>query len=242
MDTKPRISIIVPIYNEGNHIAALIEHLHGLAGLQEVILVDASDQPQAKSIVAESVLAGSKLSPESAKITLVTSDKSGRAVQMNLGAQYSNGDILVFLHCDTRLPDDAIRLIRQVVENGTQWGRFDIALDCKGLIYRIIERMMNLRSRVRSIATGDQAMFIAADLFNQCDGYPEIALMEDIAICQKLNRHCRPGLIKKSVRTSARRWQNKGALATILLMWKLRLLFWLGVDSTRLASMYRDER
>lgn len=245
MRTTSRISIIVPIYNESSHIVALVEHLRGLEGvregLHEVILVDASDQPQSRSIVTESVQTIPS-SPGSSKITLITSRESGRAVQMNLGAQSASGDILVFLHCDTRLPDDAMRLICQVIENGYQWGWFDIVLESKGLIYRLIERMVNLRSRVRRIGTGDQAIFIATALFNKCEGYPEIALMEDIAICKKLNQHCRPGLIKKAVVTSARRWQNRGVLETILLMWKLRLLFWLGVDSTRLARMYHDER
>ncbi len=240
MSATLSISIIVPIYNEGRYVVDLVEHLHGLEGLHEVILVDASD-PHYREIVAKSVQAITT-SSESSKIELVTSHVAGRALQMNLGAKLSSGDVLVFLHCDTRLPDDATRLIRQVVEGGCEWGRFDIALESKGLIYRLIERMVNLRSRVRRIGTGDQAMFIATALFNQCEGYPEIDLMEDIAMCKKLNQHCRPGLIKKSVITSARRWQNRGVLKTIFLMWKLRLLFWLGVDSTRLARMYRDER
>ncbi len=241
MSARLLISIIVPIYNETNHVAQLLEHLCGLAGVDEVILVDASDHPQSRATVSGHLQALPKTHIAS-RIDLVISNQSGRALQMNLGAKSATGDILVFLHCDTRLPDEAMRLIRQVVENGYAWGRFDISLACKGWVYRLIERMVNLRSRLRRIGTGDQAMFVTADVFKQCEGYPEIALMEDIAMCKKLNRHGRPGLIKKAVVTSARRWQNQGVLETIFLMWKLRLLFWLGVDSTHLASLYRDER
>ncbi len=224
----------------------LVEHLQRLEGFHEAILVDASDQPDSRAMVTNALRALPKSllsSPTSnaSKIGLVASTESGRAAQMNLGAKSADGDILLFLHCDTRLPDDAMKLIRRVIENGYGWGRFDISLESKGLIYRVIERMVNLRSRVRRIGTGDQAMFIAASLFHECGGYPRIALMEDIAICKKLNRHSLPGLIKKAVVTSARRWHNKGALATILLMWKLRLLFWIGVDSNRLARMYDDD-
>lgn len=242
MNDASLISIIVPLYNEGSNVARLVEHLQRLGGLHEVILVDASDQADSRAIVTDTLQSLPKASPNLAKIHLVTSKQIGRARQMNLGAEASVGDILVFLHCDTRLPDDAMRLIRRVIENGYAWGRFDIVLQSKGLIYRIIERMVNLRSRVRRIGTGDQAMFITASLFNKCNGYPQIALMEDIAICKKLNRHSAPGLIKTAVLTSARRWQNKGALETILLMWKLRFLFWIGVDSNRLANMYGNDR
>lgn len=242
MSAAGLISIIVPLYNEGSNVVKLIEHLQWLGGFHEAILVDASDQPDSRAIVTSIVQGLPKSSPNTAKIGLVTSNEVGRASQMNLGVASSAGDILVFLHCDTRLPDDAMASIRRVIENGYAWGRFDITLESKGLIYRVIERMVNLRSRIRRIGTGDQAMFIATSLFNKCQGYPQIALMEDIAICKKLNRYSRPGLIKKSVVTSARRWQNKGVLGTILLMWKLRFLFWLGVDSDRLANMYENDR
>ena len=242
MSAAALISIIVPLYNEGSNVVKLVEHLQRLEGFHEAILVDASDQPDSRAIVTNTLQALPKSSPNASKIGLVASNEPGRAAQMNLGAKSSDGDILVFLHCDTRLPGDAMQLIRRVIENGYAWGRFDISLESKGLIYRVIERMVNLRSRVRRIGTGDQAMFIASSLFNKCEGYPQIALMEDIAICKKLNRHSRPGLIKKAVVTSARRWQNKGALETILLMWKLRFLFWIGVDSNRLASMYENDR
>jgi len=180
--------------------------------------------------------------PESTAIRFISSDKSGRAAQMNLGAEAATGGILVFLHCDTRMPVDAIALIQQEVDSDHKWGRFDVCLESKGTVYRIIERMINLRSRFRKIATGDQAMFVEASIFRKCKGFPDIALMEDIAICKLLNQYSRPALIQQPVKTSTRRWRNRGAVSTILLMWKLRLLFWLGIDPQRLAKMYQDER
>jgi rSAM/selenodomain-associated transferase 2 len=232
------VSIVVPLYNEGENVVNLVQHLQALVGLREAILVDGSDDEVSRAIASKAMLG----LPEDTGIRFITSDTSGRAVQMNLGADAATGSILIFLHCDTRLPEDAVSLIKQEIEKGHQWGRFDVSLESKGVVYRVIETMINLRSRVRRIATGDQAMFIAATVFRKCSGFPEIALMEDIAICKSLNRYSSPGLIRQTVITSARRWRNKGAVATIFLMWKLRLLFWLGVDSQYLAAMYQDER
>jgi rSAM/selenodomain-associated transferase 2 len=232
------ISIIVPLFNEGENVVQLVHHLQQLVGFQEAILVDGSDDEVSRTIASKVI----RRLPENTNIRSISSDMSGRAVQMNLGADAATGSILVFLHCDTRLPDNAMALINQEIDSGHEWGRFDVSLESNGLVYRGIETMINLRSRVRRIATGDQAMFVVAAVFKKCSGFPEIALMEDIAICKALNRYSKPGLIRQTVKTSARRWQNKGAIATILLMWKLRLLFWLGVDSRHLAAMYQDER
>ncbi len=238
MSPDSSISIIVPLYNENKNVIKLVEHLQWLDGFHEAILIDASDDPISRAVI-ENIM---QAMPESSKIRFVSSSKASRAVQMNLGAGYAKSDILVFLHSDTRLPVGASELIRQVIGSGYGWGRFDVSLESSGLIYRVIERMINLRSRIRRIGTGDQAIFITTALFDKCEGYPEIALMEDIAMCKKMNQYSRPGLVKQPVLTSARRWQNKGALETIVLMWKLRLLFWMGVDSERLVKMYRDER
>ncbi len=238
MKSDESISIVVPLYNEGENVVQLVHHLQDLDGLQEAILVDASDDAASRAIASKTIQG----LPKNTGIRFISSNKSGRAVQMNLGADAAAGSILVFLHCDTRLPEHAMALIKQEIDTGFNWGRFDVSLESKGAGYRVIEAMINLRSRVRRIATGDQAMFVAASVFRKCSGFPEIELMEDIAICKALNRYSRPGLIRQTVVTSARRWRNRGALATILLMWKLRLLFWLGVDSQHLAAMYQDER
>ena len=238
MEAESLISIVVPLYNEGSNVETLVDHLKSIEGQYEVILVDASDQPASRRVL-ENILQ-SVVQPS--KIRLIVSDNISRAVQMNLGARSSTGNALLFLHCDTRLPGRALDLIGEQISAGSYWGRFRVSLESQGLIYRVIEQMINLRSRFRRIATGDQAIFVTTAVFNQCGGYPEIALMEDIAICKKLNRHCRPGLIKQPVVTSARRWQNRGPMETILLMWKLRLLFWMGMDSQQLASMYGNER
>lgn len=161
---------------------------------------------------------------------------------MNYGAGQCAGDVLLFLHCDTRLPRDALRRVEEAVARGYVWGRFDIVLDDRRWIYRVIETMINLRSRIRRLATGDQAVFVQTEAFNRCGGFPEIPLMEDIAICKRLNAMGRPTLIRAPVTTSARRWRNRGPIRTILLMWKMRFLFWIGADPKKLAMMYRDER
>ncbi len=238
----PLISIVVPLYNEGNNVVGLVKHIAELAGIHETILVDASNQEDSRAVLVK--LSQKLLDAEfvEKKFVLVGSESAGRGIQMNLGASHATGDILVFLHCDTRLPPDAGSKILEVVSSGFSWGRFDVSLESNGLIYRIIEFMINLRSRLRRIATGDQAMFVESSLFDRMDGFPEIALMEDIAICKKLNALTRPGLVKSPVITSARRWRNRGPITTVLLMWKLRFLFWLGKDPRNLAKMYNHER
>lgn len=230
------ISIIVPLYNEGDNVTGLVEHLAELENAQEVLLVDASDQHESLAALENVQLSSPSL------FRFVRCDARGRASQMNTGAAAARGAILLFLHCDSRLPAGAMELIEGKIRDGCHWGRFDVVLDAPGLVFRLIEKMINLRSRLRRLATGDQGIFITSGLFKQCQGYPEIELMEDIAICRSLKAHSRPALITTPLVTSARRWQKRGAISTILLMWKLRLLYWLGVEPARLSQMYGDER
>ena len=231
------ISIVVPLYNEGQRVKKLIAHLRSLQGFGEAILVDASDQADSKAVVEQ--ISDSGLD---ANIIIKSTDQLGRSLQMNLGADFAKGNILLFLHCDTRLPEDAMALIEDTIQSGHSWGRFDVMLESKGFGYRLIERMIGLRSRVRSLATGDQGIFVTASLFNTVGGFPQIPLMEDIAMSKSLGAYSKPRLINKPVITSARRWQNKGMVRTILLMWKLRFLYWVGVDPHRLDEMYGNER
>ena len=151
----------------------------------------------------------------------------------------------MFLHCDTFLPGDAIGLIvKQYIVgqkvNANFWGRFDVRLSSHRIIFRVIEKLMNIRSRYTAVATGDQAIFIERDLFNRVAGFPEIALMEDIAISKKLKKLSIPICIHKQVITSSRRWETNGVLKTVLLMWTLRLLYLLGVSPDKLARLYRS--
>lgn len=230
------ISIIVPLFNEGQDVVELIAHLNSREGFAEYILVDSSDDSTSKAIFTQQ----STLASE--KFVFLRSTHSGRALQMNQGAKHASGDLLLFLHCDTRLPDDAANAIFSMTVGVNRWGRFDLKLAALGWKYRMIETMINLRSRLRILATGDQAIFIEKKLFDEVGGYPEIELMEDIEISKKLSRVSPPSLIRNPVSTSARRWQNRGVVKTILLMWRLRFLNWIGVDSAKLAALYGHER
>ena len=146
--------------------------------------------------------------------------------------------MLLFLHADTRLPENADRLVLDgLTRSGRSWGRFDVRFDGGGLL-AVIALMMNLRSRLSGIATGDQAMFVTRAAFEVAGGFPLIALMEDIALSARLKRIGRPLCLAARVTTSARRWQRHGVLRTILLMWKLRLAFYFGADPVRLAQAY----
>ncbi len=239
------ISIVAPLYNEGQNVEGLVSHLQDLRGLHEAILVDASDQDESRGIlesIVESMDRRRQLEPGKPLIRIISTDRPGRSRQMNLGAMAATGDIFLFLHCDTRLPVDAIARVEREVTRQRQWGRFDVVLESKGWVYRLIENMIRIRSRVRPLATGDQGIFVTASLFNRVNGFPPICLMEDVAMSKLLKQHSSPLLINPPVITSARRWQNRGAIRTILLMWKLRFLFWIGTDPQRLGEMYGNER
>jgi rSAM/selenodomain-associated transferase 2 len=161
---------------------------------------------------------------------------TGRAVQMNTGARSAKGDALLFLHADTRLPVEADRAVLAALERYT-WGRFDVRIDGSHPLLPLVAAAMNVRSRLTGIATGDQAIFVRREIF--C-GFPEIALMEDIAFCAGMDG--RPACLREKVCTSGRRWERDGVLRTIFLMWRLRLLFALGVAPQRLARRYAERR
>ena len=200
-------------------------------------MVDASDDPVSKEFAN-----GLVETAVGARIEVIRATRAGRAHQMNLGAKRARGGVLLFLHCDTRLNEKSLEQVFGAVRDGARWGRFDIILDAPGILYRLIESMIYLRSRARQLATGDQGIFVTAELFDQAGGYPEIALMEDIALSKILAGYGPPAIISDPIRTSARRWQNRGPLRTIFLMWKLRFLYWAGVPAERLNAMYGDER
>ena len=162
----------------------------------------------------------------------------GRATQMNAGARASRGQVLLFLHADTALPPAADDLIHQAILAGAAWGRFDVQIDGRHRLLRVVERMMNWRSRLTGIATGDQAMFVRRDLFERVGGYPELPLMEDIALSKQLKRFARPACLRQRVLTSGRRWQKHGMLRTIMLMWRLRASYFFGSDPRQLAIRY----
>lgn len=224
--TVVKISIVVPVLNEELNLSRIGCHLRSIRDQgHEVIIVDGGSVDNTLTFAYE--------------ITdTVVISKAGRALQMNSGASVATGDVLLFLHADTLLPDDALQIISGVATAENLWGRFDVRLSNNKFVYRLIESMMNLRSCLTSIVTGDQAIFIERKLFDRVAGFPEIALMEDIAISRQLKRISRPVCLKHKVITSSRRWETNGVVSTVLLMWKLRLYFFFGVSPDKLSQMY----
>jgi rSAM/selenodomain-associated transferase 2 len=221
-----RISIVVPVLNEARIIAAALESLAPLRSRgHEVIVVDGGSD-DATPALAEAGCDRLLFAPR------------GRATQMNAGARATRGDALVFLHADTRLPAHAEQLIGSALE-GRLWGRFDVQIEGRHRALALVAGAMNLRSRLTGIATGDQAMFVRRADF---PGFPEIALMEDVALSRLLRRRGRPACLRARVRVSGRRWESRGVLRTVLLMWRLRALYTLGVSPERLAQRYGEAR
>lgn len=224
----PQLSIIVPVLNEASQLPELAAHLLPLQDtVCEVILVDGGSEDGTVSLATE-------LGFE------VISANRGRASQMNKGADYASGNVLLFLHADTRLPENAVTLVLSVCQkNNTVWGRFDVQITGDSFMFKVIARLINWRSRLTAIATGDQAIFVVRRLFNKVKGFPEQALMEDIELCKRLKIHARPICLRESVITSGRRWQERGIWRTIWLMWHLRLAYWCGANPDDLLVKYR---
>ena len=221
------LSIIIPTLNEAETIGAALAALAPLrkAGA-EIIVVDggSADGTQAKA---------------ARFADRVETEPRGRAVQMNAGARMARGDVLLFLHADTRLPGAADSLIEDALTDASRpWGRFDVRIHPPRPLLRMVAWSMNLRSRLTGIATGDQAIFVRREVFERVGGYPEIALMEDVALSRVLKRIGAPACLRARVTTSGRRWERQGTVRMIFLMWRLRLAFFLGADPTELAARY----
>jgi rSAM/selenodomain-associated transferase 2 len=224
------LSVIIPALDEAGAIAATLAPLQAWRERgAEVIVVDGGSRdgtPDLAAPRADRVLDGPR----------------GRARQMNAGAGAARGGILVFLHADTRLPADGDRAIAEAVAGPRQWGRFDIRLDGadRHPLLRLVGAMMNMRSRLTGIATGDQALFVTRDAFDGAGGFPDQPLMEDIALSGSLKRTAgRPACLRERALTASRRWEENGITRTIALMWGLRLAYFLGVSPRRLAAWYR---
>ena len=222
---KLQLSIIIPVVNEAGQIAIKLQALQAQRNRCELLLVDGgSDDDSAK--IAEAL------------VDQVLHSPRGRARQMNCGAAEAQADVLLFLHADTHLPDNAVSLILQAVAEGYSWGRFDISFDSPQSVFKLIAFMMNWRSRLTGISTGDQALFMTRQAFQAVSGFPEIALMEDIAVSARLKKLGRPCCLTAKVVTSARRWQQQGIFKTILLMWWLRLSYFFDADPRDLVARY----
>jgi len=219
------LSIVVPTLNEAQNIVPLLTGLQPLRvrGVEVVVADGGSSDgtPALAAPLADQVLSAAQ----------------GRARQMNAGAARATGVALLFLHADTRLPDDALRAVDFAL-NRHRWGRFDVRFDSRRPLLRLVARMMNLRSRLTGIATGDQALFVTRAAFQAVGGFPEQRLMEDIELSRRLKRMGSPACLKTPVITSARRWEEHGAWRTILLMWRLRWAYWRGATPELLARHY----
>ena len=173
-----------------------------------------------------------------AKADRVLSAPRGRASQLNQGAKQAKGELLVFLHADTLLPEDAENLLQGSMLTALVWGRFDVRLSGSKRLLRVVEFFMNTRSRLTGIATGDQAIFVTRQLFELAGGFPDIELMEDISFSSTLKKICPPTCLRQKVLTSSRRWEEYGIIKTVLSMWSLRLRYALGVSAARLNREY----
>jgi rSAM/selenodomain-associated transferase 2 len=220
-----RLTIVIPVLNEATIIAGALQALGPLrARGAEVIVADGGSRDgtvQLAQPLADRVITAPQ----------------GRGAPMNAGAALGNGDALLFLHADTTLPENADRLIADALAE-RPWGRFDIRIAGRHPFLAVIARMINWRSRITGIATGDQAIFVTRKAFLAVGGFPDLPLMEDIAISRRLKRLCRPLCIATPVVTSGRRWEQNGVLRTILLMWCLRLSYYFGVEPALLARHY----
>jgi rSAM/selenodomain-associated transferase 2 len=226
-----RLSIIIPTLNEAANIGELLKRLEpARARGTEVIVVDADSTDATRDIAAP--LADHVLISE-----------RGRATQMNAGATMASGDALMFLHADSILPANGDELIIHALSNSSlQWGRFDITIAGTHTMLPVIAWFMNHRSRLTGIATGDQGIFVTRQAFNAVGGLPAQPLMEDVAICARLLKVSRPIYMDTRITTSGRRWEKHGVWRTILLMWRLRLNYFMGADPVRLHQTYYGTR
>ena len=224
-----RISIIIPVFNEERSIAATLAGLQPLVP-DELMVVDGGSTDRTREICASFGVPAFPSPP-------------GRAMQMNHGAGQASGDILLFLHADTLLPDSALNDIRTAMENSRcVGGRFDVELDGDHWMLCVIAAMISLRSRLTKTATGDQAIFVRREIFEKIGGYPDIPLMEDIAFSRALKGMGKVACLRSRVITSARRWEMEGVWRTIWKMWTLKFLYLLGIPPARLKRYYSDAR
>ena len=221
------LSIIIPVFNEGERIAAALDALAGPRVLGvEVIVVDGGSR--------DATIQRARL-----RADRVISAPRGRAAQMNAGAEKASGEVLLFLHADTRLPSDPGHVVLRGLErSGRAWGRFDVKIEGRNPLLLVVGWLMNLRSRMTGIATGDQAIFATREAFRDVGGFPMIELMEDIALSKQLKRISRPLCLRERIITSGRRWEEHGVLRTVVLMWRLRLAYFFGADPAELARQY----
>ena len=221
----PSLAIVIPVFNEVKALPYALKMLHDLS-VDEIIFVDGGSNDKSRELIK-------------ANGYQCLTSLAGRAKQMNLGANNIKSDIILFLHVDTEFHSSHVSIIKKSYTEGFSSGRFDITFTDNSLTYRIISFFINMRSRLTKLSTGDQAMFMRREVFEQQGGFKDIPLMEDIEISKRLRTVGNVICLREKVVTSNRRWKNFGILKTIILMWKLRLLFWLGISPAKLAQIYK---
>ena len=227
------LTVVMPVLNEAARIKAALDALAPLISRgAQVVVADGGSTDATVAMAAA-------MANQHPQIT-VTHTPSGRALQMNAGAQLATGTVLLFLHADTTLPPDADALVKAALASGQHvWGRFDVRIEGQSKWLHVVAAMMNARSRLTSIATGDQALFMTRSVFVEMQGYAVQPLMEDIELTRRLRQLSKPACLKARVVTSGRRWDTRGVWRTIMLMWRLRFAYWCGTPPERLAQLYR---
>lgn len=220
------LSIVIPVRNEALALPLLLADLAELrhAGA-ELIVVDGGSSDATRALAAGGA-------------DRVIETAAGRALQMNAGAAVARGEYLWFVHADTRVAAASIRRLLEVLQGRPLWGRFDVRLSGSGLALRLIGTMINLRSRLTGVASGDQGIFVERSAFEALGGYAPIGLMEDLELSRRLKRRARPCCLRPPLLTSSRRWEERGVWRTVLLMWRLRLAYYWGASPEQLARRY----
>lgn len=225
-----QLSVIVPTLNESRGLVEQLQRLQAFrASGIEVLVVDGGSDDGTVDIAGDWV-------------DQVLHSPAGRAIQMNCGARRASGAYLLFLHADTVLPEQLPQMVIDWLRGDVAWGFFKVRLSGNRWPLRIIERFIGWRSRLTGVSTGDQCQFVQKRIFEQVGGFPELPLMEDVALSKRLRRLARPRVEATPVITSSRRWERAGIVRTVMLMWGLRLAYFLGVNPRRLAAAYYPPR
>jgi rSAM/selenodomain-associated transferase 2 len=224
------LSVVVPMLNEEESIAATLDALRAAAPQSEIIVVDGGSADRSRDIAR-------------GRCDLLIESPRGRAIQMNRGAAAAHGAVLAFVHADTIVPSSFAADIEAAMrDSGVAGGRFDVALDDPALPYRVIGWLISFRSRLSRTGTGDQAIFVRRDIFERLGGFPDIEICEDLDFARRLKRAGAVACLHARVITSARRWRRAGLLRTVVRMWAIRLSYLAGVPPARLRRWYADVR
>jgi len=224
------VAVIIPVLNEAQSLRQYMAQFEALENEYNIIFCDGGSEDETCTLL------------QNHDLNYCQSSR-GRPLQMNAGASACESDVLVFIHADTIISSSDIELIKKTMQDSSVvGGRFDVRLSGKGFAFRVIEFMINLRSRITGISTGDQCQFVRRSVFEEMGGFPKQTLMEDVEFSKRLKGYGKIACLKNKVATSSRRWEKHGIVKTVLLMWKLRFLYWLGTPPEKLAEMYRHAR